>query len=73
VIKSKRTAGVIQAAPAFFDLDKSVDLTLDWLNEAAKAGCDPVLFPESYIPGYPADWNLMQSVITVARTYSASM
>ncbi|MEJ2003880.1 MAG: carbon-nitrogen hydrolase family protein [Cyclobacteriaceae bacterium] len=51
--KTKFTAGVVQGAPLLFDLDGCVDLTLKWLNEAADAGCDMVLFPETFIPGYP--------------------
>ncbi len=52
-INRKCTAGVVQAAPVLFDLDMCVDLTIDWLNRAADAGCDLVLFPETFIPGYP--------------------
>jgi len=34
-------------------LANCVDLTIHWLNIAADAGCELVLFPESFIPGYP--------------------
>ena len=50
---SSFTAGIIQATPELFDLEKCVDLTLHWLNVASDAGCELVLFPESFIPGYP--------------------
>jgi len=45
--------GVIQATPALFDLQKSVDLVIDWIGRGARAGCELLLFPESFIPCYP--------------------
>lgn len=45
--------GVVQATPALFDLEKSVDLVIDWIGKAANEGCQLVLFPESFIPCYP--------------------
>lgn len=45
--------GVVQATPALFDLNRSVDRVIDWIGRAAEAGCQFVLFPESFIPGYP--------------------
>ncbi len=51
------TVGVVQATPALFDLDKSVNLVIDWINRAAAAGCQLVLFPESFIPCYPRGLN----------------
>lgn len=46
-------AGVVQATPALFDLEKSVDLVIDWIGKAAAEGCELLLFPESFIPCYP--------------------
>lgn len=45
--------GVVQATPALFDLDACVSRTVEWLERAREQGCDFVLFPESFIPGYP--------------------
>ena len=45
--------GVVQATPALFDLEKSVDMVIDWIEKVAKEGCQLVLFPESFIPCYP--------------------
>lgn len=45
--------GVVQATPALFDLEKSVDLVISWIEKAAQEGCQLVLFPESFIPCYP--------------------
>ncbi len=46
-------AGVVQGTPALFDLSECVRITIQWLEQARDAGCDFVLFPESFIPGYP--------------------
>lgn len=45
--------GVVQATPALFELEKSLDLVQQWIEKAASAGCALVLFPESFIPCYP--------------------
>ena len=50
---SKVTVGVVQATPAFFDLNQTLDRVDHWLQQAAAQGCQLVLFPESFIPGYP--------------------
>lgn len=47
------TVGVVQATPALFDREKSIDLVIDWIDRAKQAGCQLVLFPESFIPCYP--------------------
>ncbi len=49
----KLTVGVVQATPALFDREKSIDIVIDWLGRARQAGCQLVLFPESFIPCYP--------------------
>ncbi|MGI4822847.1 MAG: carbon-nitrogen hydrolase family protein [Janthinobacterium lividum] len=51
---SKRVkVGVIQATPALFDLAASVELVISWIEKGAQAGCQLLLFPESFIPCYP--------------------
>jgi len=45
--------GVVQATPALFDQEKSVDRVIDWIQKGAQAGCQLLLFPESFIPCYP--------------------
>ncbi|MBC8154486.1 MAG: carbon-nitrogen hydrolase family protein [Bacteroidetes bacterium] len=45
--------GVVQATPALFDLEKSVDRVIAWIEQGAAAGCQLLLFPESFIPAYP--------------------
>lgn len=53
LIHPKFIAGVVQAAPAFMDLQASVDKTVHLIEEAAKQGAQLVAFPEDWIPGYP--------------------
>ena len=45
--------GVVQATPALFNLEKSVDLVISWIDKGAQAGCQLLLFPETFIPCYP--------------------
>lgn len=45
--------GVVQATPVFFDLTATLERVEHWLKQAKSAGCQLVLFPESFIPGYP--------------------
>ena len=44
----------VQATPVIFDLEKSVDKVIALTREAAGPGCKLVVFPETFIPGYPA-------------------
>lgn len=46
-------AAVVQAAPVFLDLEKTIEKTISLINEAASAGAKLIVFPECFIPGYP--------------------
>jgi nitrilase len=45
--------GVVQATPALFDIQKTVQIVIAWIEKAAHEGCELLLFPESFIPCYP--------------------
>src|SRR5438045_2274915 len=45
----------VQATPVFLDRDATVAKVCERIGEAAHAGARLVVFPESYVPGYP-DW-----------------
>ena len=53
----KVKVGVVQASPALFDLEKTVDIVVSWIEKGAKEGCELLLFPESFIPCYPRGLN----------------
>ena len=42
----KYKAAAVTAEPGWFDLEASVQKTIHWINEAGKAGCKLVAFPE---------------------------
>ena len=44
----KITAAVVQASPAFLDLDASVDQCAALMAEAARSGADLIAFPETF-------------------------
>jgi len=44
----------VQATPVIFDLEKSLEKVIALTAEAAGLGCKLVVFPETFIPGYPA-------------------
>lgn len=45
--------GVVQATPFLFDKAKTVERVIEWIEKAAQAKCELLLFPESFIPCYP--------------------
>jgi nitrilase len=45
--------GVIQESPVFFDKEKTMNKIEKLLAQYAKHQCDLLVFPESYVPGYP--------------------
>lgn len=62
---------VIQKPPVFLDKQKTIDLVIANVEEAAKHKADLVVFSESFIPGYPAwlwrlqpggDWSLSEEI-----------
>jgi predicted amidohydrolase len=44
------------AFPGTYDVDKSVEMHLAYIEEAAQAGASLVVFPECSLQGYPADF-----------------
>lgn len=44
---------LIQDSPIFFDKEKSLQKLEQLTTEYAKQGCQLIVFPESFIPGYP--------------------
>jgi nitrilase len=44
----------IQAAPVYLDLERSLSKAISLINEAASLGAKLIVFPETWLPGYPA-------------------
>ena len=45
---------IVQKAPVFLDRDKTIQLAVEAVQEAAGNGAELVVFTEAFIPGYPA-------------------
>ncbi|MBP3752807.1 MAG: carbon-nitrogen hydrolase family protein [Pyramidobacter sp.] len=52
-LQKKCRVAVIQAAPVFFNKEKTIDKVCALIKKAAQGGAQLVVFPESYISGYP--------------------
>ena len=45
---------IVQKAPVFLDKQKTIELAVDCIEEAAANNAELVVFSEAFIPGYPA-------------------
>ena len=52
-MERRYTVAAAQVAPAFLDLDASVAIAVRAIGEAASLGARLVVFPETWLPGYP--------------------
>ncbi|MDJ0463896.1 carbon-nitrogen hydrolase family protein [Streptomyces sp. H27-C3] len=50
------TAAAVQTAPVYLDAPATVDKAIALIREASANGAELVVFPESFVPGYPY-WN----------------
>lgn len=62
---------IIQKSPVFLDKQKTIANAVALAQEAANNGAELVVFPEAFIPGYPAwiwrlrpggDWGLTETI-----------
>ncbi|GAA4276172.1 carbon-nitrogen hydrolase family protein [Aquimarina mytili] len=49
----KVKVGIVQDSPIFFDKKKTIEKIVNLTIKYAKQGCELLVFPESFIPGYP--------------------
>ncbi|NER09649.1 nitrilase [Muriicola jejuensis] len=54
--------GVVQDSPVFFDRDKTIAKIEELLDRYASLECDLLVFPESFIPGYPRGFSFGATV-----------
>ncbi len=52
-VKQNVKVAAVQAAPVYLDLKGTVVKTVKLIEQAAAEGCDLVVFPETWLPGYP--------------------
>ena len=50
----KVKVAVAQVSPVFMDKEKTIEKACRFIKEAGENGAELVVFPETYIPGYPA-------------------
>ena len=46
-------AAAVQAAPVYLDLSATIEKTVSLIKAAAEKGCNLIVFPETWLPGYP--------------------
>src|ERR1700724_211213 len=75
----KYKVAAVQAAPAFLDLDASVDKAVRLIDEAGAKGARLIAFPETWIPGYPwwiwlgaPAWAIMKGFVSAYFDHSLS-
>ncbi len=49
----KINVAIIQHTPVFLNLQASMDAALEYIGRAASEGAQIIVFPESWLPGYP--------------------
>lgn len=52
-MKGPFKVAAVQAAPSFLDLAAGVERAVGFIEAAAREGCKLVVFPETWLPGYP--------------------
>jgi len=52
--RDKVKVAVAQVSPVFMDKEKTIEKAVRYIREAGDNGAELIVFPEAYIPGYPA-------------------
>lgn len=58
----KIKVAVVQATPVFFNIKKTIDKVEQIVKQNADNGSELILFPESFIPGYPRGFSFGSNV-----------
>ena len=66
-----KKVAIVQHSPCLLDREATVQLATELVAESARAGAELVVFPEAFVPGYPAwiwrlrpgsDWTLSEAL-----------
>jgi predicted amidohydrolase len=60
------------AFPPTYDVAKSVEMHLTYIDEAADLGADLVVFPETSLQGYPPDVRVMDTESEIKKLYAVA-
>ena len=52
-MKEKVTVAIVQHPPVFLNIERSLDRARSLIAEAAAEGAEVIVFPETWLPGYP--------------------
>ncbi len=52
-MKSTHLIAAAQVAPAYLDLGRCLEIAEDWIEQAGNRGVELLVFPETWLPGYP--------------------
>ncbi len=53
ILSKKKSVAIVQHPPVFMNLARSVDLAIEYIDECVRNGSDIIVFPETWLPGYP--------------------
>lgn len=62
--KERVRVAAVQAAPVFFNKEKTLEKACRLIREAGEGGAELIAFSESFIPGYPAYYTCGQATTT---------
>lgn len=81
-MNDKVVVGAAQVIPAYLDLGSSLDIASYWIQEAGKQGVQLLVFPETWLTGYPiwfeqspraAAWNYAPAKAVFRRLFNNSV
>lgn len=53
ILSKKISVAIVQQPPVFMNMKESVHLALQYVDECVRNGAEIIVFPETWLPGYP--------------------